>query len=87
LDAIPPRAEEWDVPGLKGAAKLSHALRHELPHALLFRRLATLERDVPVGVVDDWRWSGPHDTFTDVCARIGDPALAERARRLSARRP
>ncbi|HEX9258999.1 MAG TPA: 5'-3' exonuclease H3TH domain-containing protein [Acidimicrobiales bacterium] len=86
IEDIPPRAEDWAVPGLKGAAKLSLALRHEMAHALLFRRLATLELDVPVGTVDDWRWTAPHDRFAEVCERLGDPELCERARRLAARR-
>jgi 5'-3' exonuclease len=86
LEQIPPAAGQWDVPGLKGAAKLSKALQDHTPHALLFRRLATLERDVPVGSVDEWRWLGPHDSFAGVCEHLGDDRLLGRATGLSARR-
>jgi 5'-3' exonuclease len=86
IDAIPPAAGQWEVPGLKGAARLSKALQDDLPLALLFRRLATLELDVPVGQVDDWRWAGPTEEFEAVCERLGDQGLLGRARRVGAGR-
>lgn len=86
LEAIPPAAGQWDVPGLKGAAKLSKALHDHTPHAMLFRRLATLELDVPVGTVDEWRWTGPHDAFAGVCEHLGDDRLLARARRVASGR-
>jgi 5'-3' exonuclease len=85
LENIPPAAGQWDVPGLKGGAKLSKSLQDHQPHAYLFRRLATLERDVPVGAVDEWRWAGPHEAFAEVCERLGDDRLLARARRLGKR--
>jgi hypothetical protein len=54
--------------------------------ALLFRRIATVELDVPVGTVDDWRWTGPTDDFPDLCRRIDAPGLVARARGLSVNR-
>jgi 5'-3' exonuclease len=86
LEAIPPAAGQWDVPGLKGAAKLSRTLQDHTPHALLFRRLATLELDVPVGTVDEWRWTGPHESFSAVCEHLGDDRLLARARRIAGSR-
>ena len=59
LEEIPDHAGQWDVPGLRGAAKLSSALRQDFALALLFRRIATLDTDVDVGAVDDWQWRGP----------------------------
>ena len=60
LEDIPPSAGQWDVPGLRGAAKLSAALQRRPPTlALLFRRIATVDADLDVGAVDDWRWTGP----------------------------
>ena len=56
-----------------------------MAEALLFRRIATLERDVSVGRVDDWRWSGPDAAFTDLATRLGSPGLAGRASRLAGR--
>jgi 5'-3' exonuclease len=88
LEDIPPAAGQWDVPGLRGAAKLSTTLRDQLDLALLFRRIATLELDVPVGQVDQWRWDGPTKRFAEVSDRIGAPHLLARARKLAAaRRP
>jgi len=86
LEAIPPAAGRWDVPGLRGAAKLSAILQDQFADALLFRRLATLERDVEVRSVDDWRWQGPSEAFAEVVERIGAPHLLARARRIAANR-
>ena len=78
LEDIPTEASLWDVPGLRGAAKLSATLQTQMADAVLFRRIATIETDVPVGEVDDWRWTGPTDEFESVCHRLGAPALARR---------
>jgi 5'-3' exonuclease len=86
LEDIPDSAGQWDVPGLRGAAKLSAVLRAEFELALLFRRIATVETDVAVGTVDDWRWTGPTPEFEDIAERLGEPGLAKRATALAARR-
>ena len=62
LEDIPRAAGQWEVPGLRGAPKLSATLQAQFEDALLFRRIATVERDVPVGTVDEWRWTGPTRT-------------------------
>lgn len=79
LEQIPAAASLWEVPGLRGAAKLSATLQADMEHALLFRRIATVALDVPVGTVDDWKWAGPTDEFASVCAELGVPGLATRA--------
>jgi len=84
IEQIPSEASLWDVPGLRGAAKLSKTLQDDMELALLFRIVATVDRYVPVGTVDDWEWRGPTDRFPDVCDRLGVPALAARAARLAA---
>ena len=86
LEDIPDHAGQWDVPGLRGAAKLSIALRTDFELALLFRRIATVETDVDVGTVDDWAWSGPTPEFAEWAERLGEPRLAERAAALAASR-
>ena len=86
LEDIPPAAGQWEVPGLRGAAKLSSTLQSQLDLAVLFRRIATVECDAAVGAVDDWLWTGPTSRFEEVAATIGVPALAGRARRLAAAR-
>ena len=86
LEDIPPAAGQWEVPGLRGAAKLSSTLQSQLDLAVLFRRIATVECDAPVGSVDDWLWTGPTERFEEVAATIGAPALAGRARRMASAR-
>ena len=81
LEDIPPSAGQWDVPGLRGAAKLSAALQQDFALALLFRRIATVDTDVDVGAVDDWAWTGPTAEFDDWAVAVGEPRLAERADR------
>ena len=76
---IPAQASLWDVPGLRGAAKLSATLQEHMDLALLFRIIATVDRDTPVGSVDEWRWQGPTDEFTTIAERIGVPNLSKRA--------
>jgi 5'-3' exonuclease len=83
LEDIPPEASLWDVEGLRGAAKLSKTLQDQMELAVLFRVIATVDRDVPVGTVDEWQWKGPTAGFPDVCERLGVPALATRAAALT----
>ena len=83
LEHIPAEASLWEVEGLRGAAKLAKALHDNNELAVLFRIIATVDLDVPVGTVDDWCWRGPTDEFSDVCVRLGVPGLAVRAAELA----
>lgn len=83
IEDIPPAAGQWDVPGLRGAAKLSATLQAHLDDAVLFRRIATVETEIDVGTVDEWRWTGPTAGFADVAAEIGAPGLAGYASQLA----
>ena len=82
LEDIPEEAGRWDVPGLRGAAKLANTLAERRDDATLFRTLATLVTDVEVGSVDDWKWNGPTDEFSAICERIGAQHLLARVERL-----
>jgi 5'-3' exonuclease len=86
LEQIPVQASLWDVPGLRGAAKLSATLQEQMELALLFRIIATVDRAAPVGTVDEWQWRGPTDAFETFCADLGVPGLAHRAQQLAAGR-
>jgi 5'-3' exonuclease len=86
LEQIPPSAGQWDVPGLRGAAKLSATLQDNLADAYLFRQIATVERDVPVGTVDEWRWVGPTAEFAAICEEIGSRSLPSRVEALAKKR-
>jgi 5'-3' exonuclease len=86
LEAIPESARDWDVPGVRGGAKLAIELRNNLELALLFRRIATAEVGVDVGTVDEWEWHGPTPEFERWTTELDAPQLAERAAKLAAAR-
>src|SRR5439155_14154921 len=63
LELIPKLALEWDVT-VRGALRLATTLAEQREQALLFRRLATLLTDAPLGVdVDGRRGKGPRPAF------------------------
>jgi len=67
---------------VRGAEKLASTLRENRKEAALFKQLATLITDVPVGDVGDWLWRGPTDRFESVANKLGATQLIERLRRL-----
>jgi 5'-3' exonuclease len=86
LEAIPPSAAAWEV-SVRGAERLATTLAAERERALLFRTLATLRVDAPIGAdVDALRWTGPRAELADWSARLGAPSLHERALALAAAR-
>ena len=82
LERIPASHTQWDV-AVRGAARLAAALQEHRELAILFRTLATLRTDVPVGTVDDLQWRGPTPEFERVAQQLGVPGLWDRARRIS----
>ncbi len=85
LDAIPDDHEQWKVDGLttlRGAEKLAATLRTQRNDAELFRTLATLVQDVPVGLVDSWKWSGVKSDFAGMLEKLGATHLLDRLERL-----
>ena len=87
LEQIPHAPGQWDVPGVRGAAKLATTLQSQMEDAFLFRELARLSVEGPVvGVVDDWLWRGPTAQLDALVSRVDGQGLAARARRLAARR-
>jgi 5'-3' exonuclease len=86
LEQIPRAAAQWDV-SIRGAARLAATLGEQWERALLFRRLATLRPDAPIGVdVDGLRWTGPRPEFAAWADRLGAPMLHERAVQLGGAR-
>jgi 5'-3' exonuclease len=86
LEHIPALAVPWDVP-VRGAIRLSTVLAEQRDHALLFRTLAILRVDAPIGAdVDTLRWTGPRPDFGAWSKRLGTPSLQERASALAAAR-
>ncbi|HEX6209267.1 MAG TPA: 5'-3' exonuclease H3TH domain-containing protein [Methylomirabilota bacterium] len=86
LEHIPKLAAQWEVP-VRGALRLATTLDTLRDRALLFRVLATLRTDAPIGAdVNALRWAGPRAEFAAWAARLGAPALGERASILAASR-
>src|SRR5213594_2926531 len=86
LEHIPKLATEWDV-SVRGAMRLATTLTEQRERALLFRKLATLRTDAPIGVnVDALRWRGRRADFAAWSERLGTPTLHERAASLAAAR-
>ena len=85
LEAIPELAKDWAI-DVRGAVKLATALHEQRADADLFKVLATLRTDHPVGDVDDWRWAGPAPDFGAWTGRLGAPGMLRRAERLAAAR-
>ncbi|MBW3574770.1 MAG: efflux RND transporter periplasmic adaptor subunit, partial [Actinobacteria bacterium] len=79
LEAIPAAAGQWEV-SVRNSPQLAATLAAQRDQALLFRTLATLRADCPVGTVDEWRWRGPTEAFGAMCERLEAPDLAGRAR-------
>jgi 5'-3' exonuclease len=85
IDAIPSSSGDWGLPALRGAEKLARTLSDQMADALLYRTIAKVALDVPVGTVDEWRWQGPTNSFAAMAAQLGAPDLAARADRIAER--
>jgi len=82
LDAIPADHRRWEV-AVRGADRLSATLSERRADAQLFRRLATLRRDVPLPqTLDDLEWCGvPREPWLELCDELGFNRLRERPHR------
>lgn len=80
LEAIPDDPTGWDIK-VRGAAGLAKTLSEQRADALLYRTLATLRTDVPLGEsLDDLTWKGvDHPALEALCARLGDRRFLELA--------
>jgi 5'-3' exonuclease len=71
IEAIPDDAREWDVK-VSGAPRLASTLAGRRDDALLYKRLATLVRDVPLAEsLADLEYKGaPRGPFEELCSRL-----------------
>jgi 5'-3' exonuclease len=78
LEEIPADARNWKV-NVRGAAALAPLLASSREEVVLYRKLATLVTDVPLGgSLDDLRWRGvPRAAFEAWCDEL---ALSEQVR-------
>jgi 5'-3' exonuclease len=74
IEAIPDSHVQWQADGVavRGAEKLATTLAGNRTDAQLFKTLATLVRDVEVGDVASWKWSGVTSKWDRLAPLLGD---------------
>ena len=79
IAAIPDSAEEWAVK-VRGRDRLAASLAERREDADLYRRLAVLRTDVPLGEsLDDLRWRGPRqEDLERLCREIRAEEILDR---------
>lgn len=84
FEQVPDDPEKWEV-AVRGARRLAGNLADAREEAALYKRLATLRRDVPLPEsLDDLHWRGARRQALEAfCAEIGDARLAESVPRWS----
>jgi 5'-3' exonuclease len=84
IGQIPDSAAQWIADGVtvRGAEKLATTLSENRKDAELFKTLATLVREVEVGDVASWKWSGPRNDVESALERCNASSALDRLRRL-----
>ena len=81
LESIPEDHGRWGL-GRARALRLAESLRAHQEDVLLYRRLATLRRDVPLQErILDLEWHGAQDRLKPLCRELGDDKIPERVPR------
>ena len=84
LEAIPASVLDWEV-DIRNASRLAATLEQQRGDAILYRRLATLNRDADIGAdltLDDLAWHGvPRQRFVALCDELGFDTVRERVHR------
>jgi len=81
LESIPNDPGKWHVKAITPgrAARLAECLALRRDEAALYRRLATLRKDVPLPErLSDLKWQGAHDRLKAICREMGDKRIPER---------
>jgi 5'-3' exonuclease len=77
LESIPDDPQEWGLAGR--AARLAESLSQRWEDALLFRKLATLRKDVPLQEkLADLKWQGAWGRLKKICSDLGDEKIPNR---------
>jgi len=80
LEGIPPDPSSW--PPVRQAPRLAATLEEHREDAKLYRTLATLRTDAPVGTLEETRFRGvPRDRFLAWCDALGVDGLRTRPQR------
>ncbi len=84
LEDIPASALDWEVP-LRNASRLAGTLEQQRSEAVLYRRLAILNRDADISAtptLDSLEWQGvPRREFVALCDELGFDTVRERVHR------
>ena len=85
IDAIPPSPLDWEL-DIRNASRLAATLEERRDEAMLYRTLATLNRDSDLGEttrsLDDLEWRGvPRAAFIGLCDELGFDTVRERVHR------
>jgi 5'-3' exonuclease len=85
LEDIPASVLEWEV-DIRNASRLAATLEQQRADAILYRRLATLNRDARIddvtGTLDELEWQGvPRAEFVALCDELGFDTVRERVHR------
>ena len=84
LEAIPDDPHHWGLPAGR-ALRLAENLKTYKQEALLYRRLATLRRDVPLKQsIHELEWGGARGGLRELCVELGDNTLPDRVPRWTA---
>jgi 5'-3' exonuclease len=84
IDAIPPKASDWDVEGVGGAVRLAAVLVEQHEAAILYRTLARLRLDAPLPQASaaELEWRGtPRAVWEAFCDQWGLDRLRARPHR------
>jgi 5'-3' exonuclease len=78
LEYIPHDYHHWGLPASR-ALRLAESFKAHKEDVFLYRKLATLRRDVPLEqTLDDLEWNGARDGFREICAQLGDNEMPDR---------
>lgn len=85
IDAIPSSVLDWEL-DIRNASRLATTLSERRDEALLYRTLATLNRDSNIGdtnaTLDALEWRGvPREPFIGLCDELGFDTVRERVHR------
>jgi 5'-3' exonuclease len=81
IETIPDDVAQWPLPAAR-ARRLAEALAAQRADVLLYRRLATLRRDVPLAeTLDALAWRGARPAFRQLSAELGADDLSGRVGR------
>jgi 5'-3' exonuclease len=81
MESIPDNPKKWQVSSISAgrAASLAEGLSQRREEALLYKKLATIREDVPLGEkLGDLKWQGAYKRLMELCHSLGDERIPAR---------